>query len=53
MFAQGNEDSVDQLVTWLWKGPAGARVAGVESDSVAFDQTLRDFFIHPNPSKTG
>lgn len=53
VFAQGSEDSIDRLVTWLWKGPAGARVTGVESDSVAFDNTLRDFFIHPNPSKTG
>ncbi len=53
VFAQGSEDAVERLVTWLWQGPAGARVTGVESDSVAADNTLRDFFIHPNPSKTG
>lgn len=52
VFAQGDPESLDRLVTWLWSGPSGARVAGVESDSVAIDGTLRDFFIHPNPSKT-
>lgn len=52
VFAQGSVKSLDRLVAWLWSGPSGARVTGVESDSVAPDQTLRDFFIHPNPSKT-
>ncbi len=52
VFAQGNADSIDALVTWLWSGPSAARVTGVESDSVAFDFTLRDFFIHPDPAKT-
>ena len=52
VFAQGRDDAIDELTTWLWAGPSGARVTGVESDSVAADSTLRDFFIHPNPSKT-
>lgn len=52
VFAQGGADSVDKLVTWLWSGPGAAQVSGVQSDSVAADSTLRDFFIHPNPSKT-
>jgi acylphosphatase len=52
MFAQGDSDSLDKLVDWLWSGPGPSRVTGVESDTVAVDLTLRDFFIHPNPSKT-
>lgn len=51
VFAQGGADDVDRLVGWLWGGPAMARVTGVESDVVAVDATLRDFFIHPNPMK--
>jgi hypothetical protein len=42
---------VDRLVAWLWGGPAMAVVTGVQSDVVAPDNTLRDFFIHPNPMK--
>lgn len=52
LFAQGSVDSIDALVAWLWSGPSGARVSGVESDSVAMDFTLRDFFIHPDVAKT-
>jgi acylphosphatase len=52
VFAQGSADSVDALITWLWSGPSAARVSGVESDSVAADYTLRDFFIHPDIAKT-
>lgn len=51
VFAQGTSDAIDGLVNWLWSGPSGARVTGVESDSVSADFTLRDFFIHPNPAK--
>ena len=40
------------LVGWLWAGPSVALVAGVESDVVAPDQTLRDFFIYSNPMKS-
>ena len=47
--AQGERDNVDRLVTWLWSGPSSAVVTGVESDIVAADMTLTDFFIHPNP----
>ncbi len=53
VFAQGESDHVDRLVAWLWGGPAMAAVTGVESDVVAEDRTLRDFFIHPNPMKIG
>lgn len=52
IFAQGESDSLDRLIDWLWSGPGPALVTGVESDTVAPDSTLRDFFIHPNPSKT-
>ena len=52
LFAQGGADNVDRLVAWLWGGPALALVTGVESDVVAPDNTLRDFFIHPNPMKS-
>ena len=53
VFAQGETESVDSLVTWLWSGPGLAVVTGVESDVVAQDRTLRDFFIQPNPLKGG
>ncbi len=52
VFAQGPPDGVDRLVGWLWAGPSSAMVAGVESDAVAPDLTLRDFFIYPNPMKS-
>lgn len=47
-FAQGDSDQVDRLLEWLWIGPSSARVVGVESDVVAEDLTLTDFFIQPN-----
>lgn len=47
-FAQGGSDQVDRLLEWLWIGPSSARVVGVESDVVAEDLTLTDFFIQPN-----
>lgn len=50
LFAQGNDQGVDRLLDWLWAGPSGARVTGVESDVVAVDVTLTDFFIQPGPS---
>ena len=52
VFAQGPAEEVDRLVGWLWAGPSSALVAGVESDVVAPDQTLRDFFIYHNPMKS-
>ena len=52
VFAQGDGENVDRLVNWLWGGPAMAVVVGVESEAVALDTTLRDFFIHPNPMKS-
>ncbi|HEY7565788.1 MAG TPA: acylphosphatase [Acidimicrobiia bacterium] len=45
VWAQGPPQSVDRLVDWLWSGPPGAVVVGVESDVVASDPLLRDFFI--------
>jgi acylphosphatase len=45
VWAQGEDESVGRLVDWLWAGPPGAMVIGVESDVVATDQTLNDFFI--------
>lgn len=51
IFAQGQADRVDRLIDWAWTGPSAARVTGVESDNVAMDRTLTDFFIQPNPMK--
>ena len=45
VFAQGEDDAVDRLVDWLWLGPTGHGVAGVESDVVPVDPQLHDFFI--------
>ena len=52
VFAQGSDDGVDKLLDWLWAGPSAARVSGVESDAVAPDITLTDFFIQPSPATT-
>jgi acylphosphatase len=51
VLAQGRATEVDRLVDWLWTGPSLSRVASVESEVVATDATLRDFFIYPNPAK--
>lgn len=48
VFAQGPDHGVDRLVDWLWAGPAAAAVVGVESETIAPDVTLTDFFIQPN-----
>jgi acylphosphatase len=53
VFAQGSEQAVDRLLEWAWVGPSMARVTGVESDVVATDVTLSDFFIQPNPARRG
>jgi acylphosphatase len=49
VFAQGHGENVDRLLDWLWIGPSGSRVVGVESDVVAPNATLTDFFIQPSP----
>jgi acylphosphatase len=51
IFAQGPEESIDRLLDWVWSGPSAALVTGVESDVVAQDRTLTDFFIQPNPDR--
>jgi acylphosphatase len=51
VFAQGPSHGIDALVDWLWAGPGLAVVTGVESDTVAGDPTLNDFFIQPGPAK--
>jgi acylphosphatase len=45
VFAQGDDEAVNRLVEWLWMGPTGGGVAGVESDVVPIDTQLHDFFI--------
>lgn len=45
LFAQGSDQSIDRLLDWVWAGPTSARVIGVETDVVAADHTLTDFFI--------
>ena len=52
LFAQGDEESVNRLVNWVWIGPPSAHVTGVESENVPLDGTLTDFFIQPNPART-
>lgn len=52
LFAQGSDDGVDRLLDWVWAGPAGARVSGVETDVVAPDVTLTDFFIQASPKRS-
>jgi acylphosphatase len=52
LFAQGSDQGVNRLLDWMWAGPSGARVTGVESDVVAPDNTLTDFFIHPGPARS-
>ena len=48
---QGDAAAVNRVVDWLWAGPSPAQVTTVESEGVAMDSTLRDFFIYPNPMK--
>lgn len=50
IFAQGPDEGIDRLLDWIWAGPSAARVTGVETDVVAEDRTLTDFFIQPGPS---
>jgi acylphosphatase len=50
MFAQGDADAVDRLIDWAWTGPSLAAVTGLESDNVALDVTVADFFIQPRPT---
>lgn len=45
VFAQGQEDAVNRMIDWLWLGPPGCAVLGVESDVVAPDALLQDFYI--------
>lgn len=53
LFAQGPDEGVDRFLDWVWAGPSAARVVGVESDVVAPDGTLTDFFIQPGPARRG
>lgn len=48
LFAQGSAEGIDRLLDWAWAGPPGARVLGVETDVVAIDPTVTDFFIQPD-----
>lgn len=48
LFAQGSDDGIDRLLDWVWAGPSGAGVLGVETEVVAPDATLTDFFIQPD-----
>lgn len=45
VWAQGDEESVEDLVEWLWQGPPDAVVVGVESEAVEPDGRLQDFLI--------
>ncbi len=43
--AQGTPEAVDRLIDWVWVGPRGASVRGVETESAAVETTIEDFFI--------
>lgn len=45
VWVQGEEGAVNQMVDWLWVGPPGATVSGVESDTVDPDRNLQDFLV--------
>ena len=45
VWLQGEEEAVARMVDWLWHGPPGARVSGVESETVAVDRLIQDFVI--------
>ncbi len=45
VFAQGDARDVERLVDWLWAGPPGASVLGVESHDSALDPNLQDFLV--------
>jgi acylphosphatase len=45
VWVQGEDGAVDRMIDWLWLGPPGSRVLGVESDVVAADRILSDFLI--------
>lgn len=51
IFAQGPDQGIDDFLAWVWAGPSPARVTGVETDVVAEDRTLTDFFIQPGPAR--
>ena len=48
VWAQGDDAALDDFIPSLWRGSAAAQVLGVESEMVAPDTTLRDFFIMPD-----
>ena len=52
VFAQGEQERVDQLINWAWSGPSTATVKGLESETAPINGTLADFLIHPNVAKT-
>lgn len=45
VWVQGSGEAVDRMIDWLWLGPPGSAVVGVESDAVAPDMLLQDFLI--------
>ena len=45
VWLQGEEEAVNRMVDWLWHGPQGAMVSGVESESVAPDRLIQNFVI--------
>jgi acylphosphatase len=45
VWGQGEDEAVERLVEWLWLGPPGATVSGVESEVVLIDRLLADFLI--------
>ena len=42
---QGSRSSVDEMIRWARKGPAGATVIGIKLHRQKFDEELCDFMI--------
>jgi acylphosphatase len=44
---QGEDDRVEQMVTWCRRGPPAARVAAIATDALTVDPAIRSFMPHP------
>lgn len=42
---QGSHEAVEEIIDWAWKGPAGARVTGVDTQASTADPELTRFEI--------
>ncbi len=45
VLAQGNDDSLKQLLHWCQKGPVLAKVSNIEREVASFDHEIRGFEV--------